>query len=356
MRKSTFRAIIAFLLIAVFLVCGWLIGWQVTGEINPSQWGKPKDDNDNQTNVIITEGGSHGISLLSAEIPVTDFAAYGLDEEEVENAVTLTINVVPENSVVTDFSWSVDFNNVESDWATGKNIEDYIMIKPAEDNRSAVVACKQAFGEQIRIKVVYGGDTSIFATKMVDYVKKIIGGKLTGCDISCDFSNSWSGDYNINIVPEYGIGTVQGELDYTTYTACIELSEGAYNFLTSSESVAFGNMSKFLSANNNDIGLTKRSYSQSYVANSEWYTSNGPESFVKNKGIGLKEMQYYNAAFKTMLENVTNQLRAVGNITYRYGERYTETIELYGDWLTVPATNIELISDIGFNNGDNVLF
>ncbi len=360
MRKSTFRAIIAFLLIAVFLVCGWLIGWQVTGEINPSQWGKPKDDNDNQTNVIITEGGSHGATILCAEIPVSDFAAYNLDEEETESAFTLTLSVTPETAVVTNFTWSAEFVNSNSEWAQGKDINDYYTLTPAEDNRSAVAACKQAFGEQIRIKAVYDGDVTIYATKMADYVKRIVGINLKYNSIACIYEPCTSSDLEpfSDCQFVYGVGTVQGTYAYQNSTAYLwfELSDDAYNYLTSSTSTSYQYMSNFFAANAG-YGIKKETTHKnfSYDENDGWdilHECDGSELISGYNWQTVKNYSSYAAALREMVEHTTNQLRVAIQVTYKYGDSFSEDITVYSDWVTTPVSNIELISGIVIPGND----
>jgi len=103
-RKTLYGIIGSILLVVVFFVCAVGSSWFTNGNIktwfNSWGYGNPAEY-DNQSNVIITEGGSHGATILCVEIPVTDFAAYNLDEEETESAFTLTLSVTPETAVRT---------------------------------------------------------------------------------------------------------------------------------------------------------------------------------------------------------------------------------------------------------------
>lgn len=362
MSKGGKRVIAVFCAI-VLLVIGWLVGWAVTGQMNPVQWVKQPEPND-ENNVLITEGGSNGVQLRSAAIAVADFEAYGLDEEETETAYTLTITKSPADSVTTRFTWSAEFVNPASSWANGKTVTDYLTVTPAKDNSSAVVACKQAFGEQIRVKVVYNDDSTIFATRMADYVKRVTGYELSGAAVLYNMVDDSSNCFDPVLVDgtfTYGVGTVQGTFDYAhcLLSAHIELSDEAYNYLLSADSEAYEYMSQFLAANNN-IELSKQSTTQIYKYNNndpyyEWYEDYSCFSFL-NKPFGeINGKNYYYAAFRKMLENTTNQARLVLNVTYKYGTSYTEELELKCSWETTPASHIVLINGIGID-GSELIF
>lgn len=67
-----------------------------------------------------------------------------------DTTITCTPNVP---DAVIQISWSVAWKNPESEWATGKNVTDYVRITPtAELSPVAVCSVRQAFGEQAIIK------------------------------------------------------------------------------------------------------------------------------------------------------------------------------------------------------------
>lgn len=365
-RKTLFGIIGAILLAAVFFVCAVGSSWFTNGDIktwfNGWGYGKPEENNE-QSNVIMTEGGSNGVALMCAAIPSAEFAAYSLNEEETESAFTLTLEVTPENSVVTNFTWTAEFVNPASEWASGKDINDYYTVTPAEDNRSAVAACKQAFGEQIRIKAVYDGDTTIFATKLADYVKKPMGYSYAYLDTlislldesaSFDFATEVDG----NII--YGIGTVKGSVlfENDAISGYVELSDDAYNWLLASDNSAYQYMSQFLAANNNDIGFTKKSYVQyhhwagsddPYV---EWFDDLRPSAFLSKKVTELKEVRYFYAAFRELALNASNQFRLVLNFTYKYGDSYSQAVSVNTDFVSLNPELLPLIDSINIGGGN----
>jgi len=361
-RKTLYGIIGSILLVVVFFVCAVGSSWFTNGNIktwfNSWGYGNPAEY-DNQSNVIITEGGSHGATILCVEIPVTDFAAYNLDEEETESAFTLTLSVTPETAVVTNFTWSAEFVNSNSEWAQGKDINDYYIITPAENNRSAVAACKQAFGEQIRIRVEYDGDSTIFATKMADYVKKIV--KYESINGQYQFQEDCGefGPICTDGTVVYGVGTIQGNIDLTVgMTAHFELSDEAYNYLTSLETTAYSYLSQLYVVTSNGVRLSKTSKvcTYEYDADNEcqdWVTEASVLYFFSGLHYNSAGYGYAQAAFKEMFKNVTeNQLRLVINATYKYSDRYSKEVTIYSNWTTVPESNVKLVDGVTIGGGD----
>ena len=122
---------------------------------------------------IIGEGESNGIALMSAEIPVEDFAANGISPMA-ETAYTLTATITPDNADDKAVDWSVAFVNPESEWATGKTVTDYVTLTPTSDGAlTANVECLQAFGEQISVTVTSRDNESATANCTVDYAKRV---------------------------------------------------------------------------------------------------------------------------------------------------------------------------------------
>lgn len=186
MKKGTLTAIIVILLAAIIvLVCGIGSSWFTNGDIATwfNSWGKgteqeqPADEEQGeeqeQGGMLVEEGDSNGISLMSAEIPVEDFAANGISPMA-ETAYTLTATITPDNADDKAVDWSVAFVNPESEWATGKTVTDYVTVTPTSDGAlTANVECLQAFGEQISVTVTSRDNESATANCTVDYAKRV---------------------------------------------------------------------------------------------------------------------------------------------------------------------------------------
>lgn len=159
------QAAIASLLI--ILIAGGIVlgvGFGVYGT-DTSTWFKPQtnvsdgsEDNDEVYEIVQAE--DNGIALFTSRAVRL---ASGNDQR------TLTAVVKPENAAQS-VRWSVSFKDASSTWATGKDANDYIGVEYSlSDTHVATVTCKQAFGEQIIIKVESTVDANKYATATCDY-------------------------------------------------------------------------------------------------------------------------------------------------------------------------------------------
>lgn len=123
--------------------------------------------------VIISESESQGMQLTASKLSSSEYAENGVSTQA-ESAYTLTATVKPEDAENKAVDWSIAFVNASSAWASGKSVTDYVTVTPSADGAlTAVVECKQAFGEQIAVKVTSRDNTSAQAEVTVDYVKRI---------------------------------------------------------------------------------------------------------------------------------------------------------------------------------------
>lgn len=101
-----------------------------------------------------------------------------------ESGTTLsTVNVVayltPSNADIDNVEWTVAWSNMNSTWATGKTVSDYVSVTKGE-GLNAVVSCKQAFSEPIVLKVkVTKAEISVADTCICNYYKKLTSLDLT---------------------------------------------------------------------------------------------------------------------------------------------------------------------------------
>lgn len=88
--------------------------------------------------------------------------------------IMLKATVEPENAYDKTLDWTVEFKSPSSAWATGKNVTDYVTITPTSDGAdTATLECLQAFGEQILLKVTSRQQTTVSATCILDYVRRV---------------------------------------------------------------------------------------------------------------------------------------------------------------------------------------
>ena len=87
---------------------------------------------------------------------------------------TLVATVYPEDAADKSIDWTVSFVDPNSEWASNKNVADYITVEPEVDGGlTAIVYCHRAFGEQIKITATSRVNSSASATCFVDYSKKL---------------------------------------------------------------------------------------------------------------------------------------------------------------------------------------
>lgn len=123
--------------------------------------------------VIISESESHGMQLTATKLSLSEYAENGVSALA-ETAYTLTATITPSDATNKKVDWSIAFKNGSSTWASGKSVTDYVTITPSADGAlTAVVECKQAFGEQIKVQVTSRDNTYAQAEVTVDYVKRI---------------------------------------------------------------------------------------------------------------------------------------------------------------------------------------
>lgn len=152
---------------------------------------------------VIGETQENGIQMMKTAIPVEEYATYGVSEQA-EKAYTITATVKPDDASNKNIKWNLSFKNASSTWAQGKKPSDYVTVTASgTTNNTAVLTCKQAFGEQILLTAVSEYDSSKSAVCTVDYEKKLTGFSATykfGASqslYSCDFLNDskfvWAG-------------------------------------------------------------------------------------------------------------------------------------------------------------------
>lgn len=91
-----------------------------------------------------------------------------------EQSATVSVNatITPENATVKSSQWTVNWVNANSDWATDKDITDYLTL--TSDGLNTTLECLQPFGEQITLGVTVTDvrDNAKTATTTVDYMKR----------------------------------------------------------------------------------------------------------------------------------------------------------------------------------------
>ena len=247
-----FCAILALLLIGGLTLGGIELFAPAGKKIKPSEWGKSDatvEESVKYETVLPANGGmtlpekvedgeeddagvkSNGISLMSLTIPVSQYAAYEISPAA-ETARTVTATVSPDNEAAnTKIKWELSWKNAASEWATGKEVTDYVSLQTNADDlmesKTCTVSCAQAFGEQIILKAIAVDDETKFATCNVDYIRQVKSASVSIGDVSVnlggntDITIAIRRDYNgaggkVTVTPIYGdVYTLENEFTAT---------------------------------------------------------------------------------------------------------------------------------------------
>ncbi len=193
---------------------------------------------------------SNGIALMSAAIPVAQYGEYGISPAS-ETARTVTATVSPDNEASnTKIKWELTWKDDASEWATGKEVADYVTVQSNADDlmesKTCTVSCAQAFGEQIILKAIAVDDETKFATCNVDYVRQVKSASVSIGDVSVnlggntDITIAIRRDYGgtggkVTVTPVYGdVYTIENE-----FTAAASLTHGTSDNSGSQKWLAF---------------------------------------------------------------------------------------------------------------------
>lgn len=152
------------------------------------------------------------------EMPANMVFAVPTSESETANAgITVTATIKPDTASNRAIDWEVDFENAESEWASGKTVGEYAKVTPESDgSATATVECLQAFGEPINLTARSRKYPDVTAVCKLDYMSKVESAELvvrSGEEIAETLDISASGKEYVfsveNIV--WGVGTMQEE-------------------------------------------------------------------------------------------------------------------------------------------------
>ena len=153
------------------------------------------------TNETILAGGmqvgevqDYGIKLMSASIPVTSYADYGV-AAIAETAVTINATIEPIDAANHGIDWTLAWSNPSSTWATGKTVTDYVNI--SSSGKSATVSCIQPFGQQIIVKATSQDNPDVSAVCTLEYAQKVTAASLNIGNIAVNFGGSTEVKYEV---------------------------------------------------------------------------------------------------------------------------------------------------------------
>ena len=175
-RSDTIKwilTLLAFILVGVMLA-GIILGWFDKKEEVPAE-----EELQTETGLpAIDDSGAELVSGTVYSMPkaMAFRSAAVLADNQSYTAVTLNANVQPELADIGTITFSAAWVNAESEWASGKDVSDYLTVtQTAANSKQATVQCLQPFGEQIKITVNATGlnGSSASADCTVDFMQRI---------------------------------------------------------------------------------------------------------------------------------------------------------------------------------------
>ena len=126
---------------------------------------------------VVTLDGEPMVSNVAYKMSSTKGMAFvtptALAEEATEGII-LEATIQPKHATNKNVDWKAYFTNPESEWATGKNVADFVFIKPLSDGSlKCSVTCLAPFGEQIEITVTSRDNPNANSTITVDYLQTV---------------------------------------------------------------------------------------------------------------------------------------------------------------------------------------
>ena len=218
---------------------------------------KPNDGNDENnpptTPTINGVGGgaiisnsvdTNGLTIYSAEIPVSDYGAYGISAQA-DTAYVLTATVQPTEATNKAVTYTIDWENANSAWASGKQTTSYVTVtQPTSGSLTANVTCLQPFAEPLRITCTSQDNPSAKSYVTVNYVKKLIGTSFSlGSGVTLGDNNTatqtWYADSDVKLnsfTDNFSIGTKNDAVTkhYLTITTSSALQTELAKIWTSS--------------------------------------------------------------------------------------------------------------------------
>lgn len=123
---------------------------------------------------FLNEGKSNKAKLTGRKLSPSEYTENSVSPQA-ESAYMLNASVYPEDAM-NKVDWTVEFTNADSDWAVGKQVTDYVVVKTASDGAlTAILENKAAFGEQITVNATSRENPEVYATCVVEYLQRTTG-------------------------------------------------------------------------------------------------------------------------------------------------------------------------------------
>lgn len=322
---------------------------------------------------IVQAGGSYdlrsNIAFLSSDVATTSAGDY----TSVSCELTATVTPADANQAV---SWSVEWVNPSSSWATGKTVTDYVSLTTGDTSTAATVTCSAPFGEQVKIVCTSNENSSISAECVVDFLQSVKSVSLQfGDNLSVNLGGQTDVTWEVNSTGVGIGGTANVNLStydvYTigdTYTWDIDLIS-PYYFEAGRENKSALSSKTWGNSNTDE---DDPAYEDDYlIINSTFWATLGREGeldcFVKRQE-DITSLTFDSAFLKTtFLSGLGTGLTSLVNIYQRdsgmimgyynnveEGSLYTLRLTLKGATSGTTAEYLSLINLTAFTNAATV--
>ena len=159
----------------------------------------------------VGEMENHGVRLMSANIEPAAYGDYGISPTA-ETAFTLSAYISPEDAANHGVDWELSFDNPNSTWANGKDVNDYVYMSPSEDTKSNNIACLQPFGNAIIVTAKSQDNPDISATCRLEYSQKVTAATLNIGNIKVNLGGTTEVKYEVSQAVNGPGGAITAEI------------------------------------------------------------------------------------------------------------------------------------------------
>lgn len=173
-------ASLSILLIVAIFMCGYLFNLVDLQHNNADELVEKHFE-------VVDENGNGFDSENVYELPsnlVFDLPNFSVEESvyNVSTGVNVTATVLPTYATNRNLDWSLEWTNPNSDWANGKNVNDYVVLSAVGNNVQNVKVANR-FAEQVKLTVRSQDNAEFSASCYIDIYRDITDIRLLLCDI-----------------------------------------------------------------------------------------------------------------------------------------------------------------------------
>ena len=171
---------IVFAIVIAVLAFGLVVGLSVSLRNRSTPLNTVETDKiTDEEGIVLNDGEIHSMPVRMLFAPKATLLGAVSGESQPMTA-RISASVTPSNAKYQDADWALAFVNSESNWASGKNISDYVTVTPdADGSLVATITCLQPFGEQITLTATSRDNPDASISCLLDYKQQYQGFDLS---------------------------------------------------------------------------------------------------------------------------------------------------------------------------------